>query len=181
MELGCGAGRLLSDLAATRPDVSFHGVDVSDSLIDFAAATHCGDNLFFRSVDITNEAFAWTYDFVYSVDVLHHIKPLQPFAEAVRARLAVGRSWLAYEPNVFNPVVCYQQESMKRRGLGEDHFLPWRDAASIAAAGFRHGAKRYSLAFPTSFMPGPRLARAGLVAERVPVVGASLRMRFVAC
>jgi SAM-dependent methyltransferase len=181
IEVGCGTGLLASDLARFRSDLRFEGVDVDQSLVDFARNSYRGANLTFTTADIDTVAAAGARDLAYSVDVLHHVNPIRPFAQAVRACLRPGASWIVYEPNRFNPVIAYQQESMKRRGLGEDHFYEGSVTALLTNTGFNRATRVYCFAFPAAFEPPNALERLGLVVERSRLVGSSVRIDYVAC
>lgn len=174
VELGCGTGRTALEVSTRVPDVHLVGIDVSEPLVAYAHEHYRGLRRRFEVVDVTVDWARPPVDFLYSVDVIHHVPDSNSLFAAVRRTLKTGASWLAFEPNVYNPLVTWNQARMKHLGLGEDHFLPWRARPIAAACRLRLVRQRRMLAYPSSVQPG-RWARAlERHVEWLPPVGGSV-------
>src|SRR6266540_5364924 len=125
LEVGSGTGALLAELASRFPAMQFLGVDVDPRMISHAQERHQLPNLRFALSDITSDGSRRRCEFVYSIDVIHHIHQPLYFFRAVRQMLRRGGVWLVMEPNIFHPYILWQQERMHRAGFDEDHFRPW--------------------------------------------------------
>jgi SAM-dependent methyltransferase len=159
IELGCGPGRFLADLAVDFPDIEFCGVDISPTMIEHACREHQRPNLRYEVRDITADNDPTTAQFAFSIDVLHHVHGLDQFFRAVRRVLEPGGTWLAVEPNVYHPYIFYSQERMRRAGFDEDHFRPWVAEPLLVQAGFEITSRGYASVFPGSMRHLPPLLR----------------------
>jgi SAM-dependent methyltransferase len=148
LEVGCGTGGLLAELAAAHPDVDFLGLDVEPKMIDHARERYERDNVRYDLVDLGTEQPALACDFAYSIDVLHHVRDLPQFLAGLHSVLGPGATWLAIEPNVFHPYIFWSQGRMRRAGLEEDHFRPWAVEPELRQAGFAVAQRRYAFLFP---------------------------------
>jgi SAM-dependent methyltransferase len=174
VELGCGTGRTVFEVSNRVPDVHLLGVDISERLVAYAHEHYRGLRRRFRLLDVTEQWPHSPVDLAYSVDLIHQVPDWNRLFENVRRMLKNGHSWLAFEPNVFNPIVTWRQARMKHLGLGESHFLPWRARTMLAATGFRLVHRRTMLAYPSAVQPR-RWARAlERPLERLPPVGSTL-------
>jgi trans-aconitate methyltransferase len=175
VELGCGPGALIASLADERPDLRFLGLDVDERMIEHAQRAHAAPNLSFAVADLEAEAPAVEAQIVFSVDLVHHVHDLDAFLRNVTGLLTPGGTWVLAEPNVFHPYVFLLQERMRRRGLDEDHFRPWRFETGLRRAGLTVERKRTAFAVPgwVQRVPQP-VARVERVAERVPFLGGSV-------
>jgi len=181
LEIGCGTGSLLAELAADRPDVEFLGVDVESKMIEYARAHHAAPNVRFERADAAEVALGpeASYDLAVSVDVLHHVPGLRPLVMSVRRLLCPGGRWLAIEPNVFHPYVFLSQERMRRAGLGEDHFRPRIGERIFREAGLAIDERRYALFFPGWIERVPRpVAWIEPLLERFRLLGGSVVYRL---
>jgi 2-polyprenyl-3-methyl-5-hydroxy-6-metoxy-1,4-benzoquinol methylase len=181
LELGSGTGSLLAELAARRPDVEFLGVDVEPKMVAYAEAHHAPPNVRFESADPAEASLGagGTHDLAVSIDVLHHVTQLEPFVSAIARLLRPTGSWLAIEPNIWHPYVFLSQERMRRAGLGEDHFRPWRAERVFRGAALVVAEKRYALFFPGWLDRVPRrLARIEPPLERFRFLGGSVVYRL---
>jgi SAM-dependent methyltransferase len=175
VELGCGPGALLAELAAEQPDVQFLGVDVDPKMIVHARDHHSAENVRFELLDLTQARPDETAGFAYSIDVLHHVHDLPPFIAGVHALLVRGGTWLAIEPNVFHPYIFWSQGRMRRAGSDEDHFRPWQVEPLIRDAEFEVRDRRYAFLFPGWLDRVPRtLAWLEPPLERFRVLGGSV-------
>ena len=71
LEIGCGYGHVLSQLAQERPDLQFLGIDRDVNAIDFAQEKWKLPNLQFRHVSL--EGIKAPFDLVLILDVIHHL------------------------------------------------------------------------------------------------------------
>src|SRR5690348_1110579 len=122
IEVGCGPGGQLAELAARHPDSEFLGLDVEPRMIEHARDTHTASNVRYEVVDLGTETMEVTADIAYSIDVLHHVRDLPHFLTGLRGILRPGATWLAIEPNLYHPFIFWSQGRMRRAGLDEDHF-----------------------------------------------------------
>lgn len=179
LEVGCGPGALLAELAARHPGTTFLGLDVDPGMIEHARGRHARDNVSYELVDLTHERPDVAADFAYSVDVLHHVHEPEPFLRNLRALLRAGGTWLVLEPNVFHPYMFWSQGRMRRAGYDEDHFRPWVLEPQFRAAGFDVADRRYAFLFPGWIDHVPRtVARVEPVLERFRFLGAGVVYRL---
>ena len=181
IEVGAGTGKLLAQLAARFPNMHFTGVDIAPAMVNYATEKYLLDNTRYMLADVADGAVLPTSQFVYSVDVIHHIhNPLRCF-QVVRQALRPGDVWLALEPNIFNPAVFVGQERMRRAGFDEDHLRPWVIEPLARAAGFAVAERRYVFMFPSHLrqLP-PALRQIERICERFPLCGGNVVHLFVA-
>jgi trans-aconitate methyltransferase len=175
LEIGCGPGGLLAQLASDHPDNQFVGVDLDKNMIEHARASHQYGNLRYELADFVHERPSVLADFAYGIDVLHHVHGLPAFLEGVHQVLRPGAIWLAIEPNVFHPYIYWSQARMRRSGLDEDHFRPWVAEAKLRDAGFGVKERRYAFLFPGFVQRVPKgLARIESTFERFRPLGGSV-------
>ena len=178
LEIGCGPGSLVAQLASEQPDAEFVGVDVDPEMIDHARKYHLRENLRYELADFIRERPTVVADFAYGIDILHHVHDLAPFLAGVHASLRAGATWLAIEPNVFHPYIFWSQRRMRRAGLDEDHFRPWIVEPKLRDAGFAVRDRGYAFLFPGCVQRVPEaLARIESVLERFRPAGGSVVYR----
>jgi trans-aconitate methyltransferase len=148
IELGCGPGKLLADLAGRRPEIAFTGVEIDPKMVEHARDRHRLLNVRYELADITRNELPGRCDLLFSIDVLHHVHDLPPFLTAVRRLLETGGTWVAVEPNIYHPYIYYSQERMRRAGFDEDHFRPWVFEPLARQAGFAVRSRGYRFLFP---------------------------------
>lgn len=76
LDVGCGDGRIVNELANLFSETSFHGIDVSERAIEFAKLYSSQKNVLFEVFDICDQAaikINGHYDLVTLVEVLEHI------------------------------------------------------------------------------------------------------------
>ncbi len=71
LEIGCGYGHVLSQLAEERTDLQFLGIDKDAEAIDFAQEKWKFPNLQFHQVSL--EELKEPFDLVLILDVIHHL------------------------------------------------------------------------------------------------------------
>jgi SAM-dependent methyltransferase len=179
LEVGCGPGAILAQVASEHPDAEFVGVDVDPRMIEYAREHHARSNMRFELADFVQRRPPVTADFAYSVDVLHHVHDLIGFLDGVHQALRPRAMWLAIEPNVFHPYIFWSQARMRRAGLDEDHFRPWVVEPELRNAGFAVKDRRYAFLFPgrVQRVPGP-LSRLESALERFRLIGGSVVYRL---
>jgi SAM-dependent methyltransferase len=148
VEIGCGPGGFLAELASRHPEADFLGLDVEEEMIVHARGHHSQENVRYELVDLSTDRLAVAADFAYSIDLLHHVRDLPPFLEGVHDALRRRAAWLAVEPNVFHPYIFWSQARMRRAGFDEDHFRPWKVEPELRRAGFEIARRRYAFFFP---------------------------------
>jgi SAM-dependent methyltransferase len=125
VDIGCGDGRFLREVAKRYPKIELLGVDYSERAIQLAKALN--PNLNYRVANITEEPLADLFDIATLVEVLEHIPPDQvaAFLEAVATALGDGGMLILTVPHVNVPVSDkhYQHFSSELlHGLLELHF-----------------------------------------------------------
>jgi trans-aconitate methyltransferase len=175
VELGSGPGSVLADVSRARPDLRCLGLDVDDAMVAYANEAHGHDGVRFATAEVGRDPIPARADFVFAIDVLHHVDDRAGFLAAVTAALAPGGIVAAIEPNSLHPYVALSQERMRRQGLDEDHFRRHAWEAAFAAAGLRVVSRSWLHAFPALVrsVPAP-VARLERHVERVPPLAGSV-------
>jgi SAM-dependent methyltransferase len=172
-DLGSGTGIVVSDVASCLQQVNFTAIEMEADLTAYASKVHAAANINFRHGDATSPP-ADTYDFIYSLDFIHHLGDQAAAIRRISRALRPGGRWLIVEPNVWYPMAAVMQEQMKRRGMGEDHFLPWRAASAIQTSGLRKITRRYMHLLPALPVIAERWSGMERALERLPFIGASV-------
>lgn len=83
IDIGCGDGRFIREVAEKHPDLKCAGVDYSGRAIKLAQMMN--PELDFQCIDITKENHLEKYDMATSIEVLEHIPPenLDLFVESI--------------------------------------------------------------------------------------------------
>jgi SAM-dependent methyltransferase len=180
LELGCGTGSVIGRLACSHRNVAFHGVDIENRLLDYARTNHGADNITWCS-ELPLSSMSGRVDAVYSIDVIHHLQDRPGIFASLHQLLVPGGTWLIIEPNIWHPVIWWQQEHMKRTGLDEDHFRPWVVEPELLSEGFDVHRRTYAHLWPAACRRLPHWALAlEAKIERVRVVGGSVVYEVVA-
>jgi ubiquinone/menaquinone biosynthesis C-methylase UbiE len=111
VELGCGTGTLLRQLAAAHPDRDFLGVEPLANYVEFArreAAALGLSNVRFEAA--TGEVLGTVVPpgsagLVISVDALHHVQDLDRVVDEVFTATRRSGRWVAMEPDRLHPYV----------------------------------------------------------------------------
>lgn len=104
IDVGCGDGRFLRELAAERPSVDTLGVDYSERSI--AMARGMNPDLDYEVVDILSKDLGREFDVATAVEVLEHIPPaeLPRFVGRVADHLADDGRFVLTVPHENKPV-----------------------------------------------------------------------------
>lgn len=88
LDVGCGDGRFLREVAAKHPDVQLLGIDYSQKAIAFARAFN--PDIEYACLDITTDKPDRRFDVITMIEVLEHIPPemIPDFLQAVTDYLA---------------------------------------------------------------------------------------------
>ena len=163
LDVGCGVGEVLIDLAAARPDLRFVGVEPQESYTAFAsrAAAERGlANVSFRVGPAEGLAGALAdeppFEWFFSNDVLHHVVDERLVARSVAEVAATEAVWLAIEPNWLNPYI-FLECALKK---GERNFRPDRFLLQARDSGWILDDRSYIFLIPSSIKrPAPVLIR----------------------
>jgi trans-aconitate 2-methyltransferase len=102
LDVGCGDGKITTEIARRVPRGSVTGVDASHSMIAFAAQefpASTNPNLVFRIADAARLPFVDQFDLVVSFNCLHWVRDQAAALRGIRAALvATGRAHLRLVP-----------------------------------------------------------------------------------
>jgi len=178
LELGCGTGVFLDQVAERGADASLHGLDLSMDLLAQAhrrlakrrnVRLHCGDA---EQMPFPDAIF----DAVYGSSVLHHLDLSRALREVHRVLKPGGRLVFA-EPNILNPQVALMFHlGLTKRYFGvspdEMAFSRFRARSALRATGFREARVDpfdfLHPATPARFVEA--VSRLGALLERIPLV-----------
>lgn len=121
VDIGCGPGQVVAELAEKRNDLRFVGLDVAPAMIEHARRAYGAPHVAFRDMSDAGLA-SGSVRVAYCIDVLHHLADVRELLRWLGDVLAPRGVFVAIEPNMRNPYVWVHQERMKRRGLDEEHF-----------------------------------------------------------
>jgi SAM-dependent methyltransferase len=105
LELGCGTGEAAAQMAA-RTDAEVVAVDISDTFLAQARATHVAANLRFEKFDLLGDdpLRLGRFGLVFGNGILHHlVARLDPVLRALLALTEPGGGLAFVEPNLLNP------------------------------------------------------------------------------
>ena len=88
LDLGCGTGRLTTELAASYPDVRFVGADVSHAML--TEARRSGSPVAFVRADGASLPFAGAFDAIFSAATFHWILDHRALFERLHTALKPG-------------------------------------------------------------------------------------------
>ena len=152
LELGCGTGWLVRQLAARLRHLEFTGLDPDRTYVRFARERAAHDNE--RYLEGTAEglpAGSEGFAVVLSNDVLHHVDALsETFRSAARAGVS-GTQWLAIEPNYRNPYTFARQQFT----ADERNFFPRQAVRAARASGWRLVGRRHLFLIPPFVRAAP--------------------------
>lgn len=104
IDVGCGDGRFLREIAAERPSVDSLGIDYSERSI--AMARGMSPDIDYEVVDLLSEEVEREFDVATAVEVLEHIKPddLPAFISRIADLLNGGGRFVLTVPHENKPV-----------------------------------------------------------------------------
>lgn len=126
LDVGCGEGSLLKDLARDHPGARLTGVELSDNALHLARRTL--PRAEFRALDVAREALPGAFDLVVCADVVEHIQDDAAALAHMAAMTAPGGRL----------IVATLQGRMRgfERAIGHvRNYAPGELAAKIAATG----------------------------------------------
>jgi SAM-dependent methyltransferase len=93
LDVGCGDGRFLREVAKRYPDATLLGGDMSERAIRLARAMN--PQLHYKALDITEQPLSGRFDVATAIEVLEHIPPsnVAGFLEAIATSLK-DKGWL---------------------------------------------------------------------------------------
>jgi cyclopropane fatty-acyl-phospholipid synthase-like methyltransferase len=135
LDLGCGDGDF-ANLALARHFARVDGVDSSEAAIRRAQRNVPREGVRFETCDITRMDFSNRprYDAVFSMGILHHVKPATP--AIVRGIRTVTEKVIVLEPNGNHLVRKLLECTPSYRAAGDESFLTRQLEAIFREAGF---------------------------------------------
>jgi SAM-dependent methyltransferase len=109
LELGCGTGEASASVAAGI-DAEVIAVDISETFLEQARATHVLPNLRFERLDLLSDDIGrlGRFDMVFGNGILHHlVLRLNDVLRALHALAAEGGGLAFIEPNFLNPYCAF--------------------------------------------------------------------------
>lgn len=116
LEIGCGAGFAASYLAGQF--ASYHGLDHSPALLDYARAHNAGSGVVFELGDVAEFVPARRYDVIFMIGVLHHLSAPVEVLRRLRGLLAAGGAVVVNEPQPANPLIRFARAWRTRLDAG---------------------------------------------------------------
>lgn len=116
-DVGCGEGRILTELALRLGDTKLFGYDISEAALHFARGfTNIPS---FKIHDITQTALAVTVDGIVSCEVIEHIKPEQvgDYCKNIAASLNDGGLFFMTTPTTNIPVNTKHYQHFTKESL----------------------------------------------------------------
>lgn len=182
VEVGCGTGRMLVELAAAFPEVRFIGLEPLADYVRFGQdliTTRGLPNIELHHAtgeDMGSVVGPETIDLVLSSDVLHHVSSLPTVIRNVRRVMRPGASWSLVEPNPGNPYVGLFQALTD----GERNFWARQFIRSAAAAGLEVVHRGRLFLIPARVEQPPEwLISLERRLERAPILGGAVRLELV--
>lgn len=170
IELGGGTGRISYLVGLEHPDVEFRVVEIDDRMIAYGAERYRVRRL----ARATAIPVGFDADLLFSIDVIHHLHDRAKIFTEMHAAAHSGAKWLIIEPNISHPYMWWSQESMRRKGLDEDHFRPRVSEPEFERAGWRIDTKTYMHLWPAAFEPSERTKRVERQLEMARWLGGSV-------
>lgn len=168
LDMGCGDGAFANHVLASNYRV-VRGVDFAEQSIA-RARRNAASSSTFDVVDITKPLALGTFDAVFLVGSLHHVKAAAP--EIAKQLRDVAPRIIVLEPNGAHPLRKLLELTPAYRRAGEDSFTAGQIEIMFEEAGFMCADHRRVNLFP-NFTPGPVFkALAGLerIIERSPLL-----------
>jgi ubiquinone/menaquinone biosynthesis C-methylase UbiE len=98
VEIGCGTGDLLASVAPC----TGKGIDISEEMVEIAKRRHAKNpNLSFARVDLLNDQVSFDEDYVFTCDVLEHVRELPEFLERLQRAMKPGSKLVVTLANPF--------------------------------------------------------------------------------
>lgn len=129
VDIGCGDGRFLREVALRYPGAKLLGVDASERAVNLAKALNPG--LEYDALDIVQHRTSEQFDVATLIEVIEHIPPLElsRFITAAANRLRLGGRLILTVPHRNKPVIekHYQHfDSQQLTDFLEPHFTQLR-------------------------------------------------------
>lgn len=119
IDIGCGDGRFLREVAAAFPNATLMGVDASDRAIQLATALN--PELVFHTQDITAAPVTDLFQTATLIEVIEHILPanLPVFLSAVAELIQPGGSIVVTVPHLNKPLISKHHQHFTAMTLQE--------------------------------------------------------------
>lgn len=156
LDLGCGDGRLTSELAERVPRGEVLGIDADPDMVAFAQTHHTRANLSFSRADVRHFAAAGRFDAIVSNACLHWVAEHEAVLHRCRAHLGPGGMILFQMGARGN---CAEIADAVRVAAGDSRFTPFLRGFSLPWTFL--GPEEY-----LTFLP-----RCGFKPRRVELVG----------
>jgi len=182
VEVGCGTGRLLTELAVAAPSTRFIGVEPLVAYVEHGrrlvaesgvtnVELHVGSG-----EEVAELVPAGIADLVISSDVLHHVTSLCDVVRSVRRVARTGGRWVVVEPSAANPYVgAFQALARGERNFRTRPFL------RAAADGWMLAGRGRMFLIPAAVANPPGwLVGLERRLERVPGLGGAVTLELVA-
>ncbi|MBN1971017.1 MAG: methyltransferase domain-containing protein [Candidatus Delongbacteria bacterium] len=111
LEIGCGSG---ANSQYLKPYRSFHGVDFSCELIEFAKRNYSDDKTSFESSDLKNFSSEKKYDIILCIGVIHHLDEIKLVLDNVKLYLKNDGIFLILEPSSSNFIIQFSRYFRKK-------------------------------------------------------------------
>jgi len=163
-EFGCGSGKMAFLLAKKFTDKEFLASDVREDFIEYAKNKYKLKNLRFKLFDLEKETIKKKFDFIYTIDVIHHLRNQKRAIENIYNGLKKDGLWLTIEPNSLNPYIFLTHKLAQDENTFKHRFL----------RKYKILMKGYTIFFPHYFKVNAFMRCVEEKVEKFPLFGGSV-------
>jgi SAM-dependent methyltransferase len=162
LDVGCGSGHRILDIAKTFPNASFQAFDISGRNIELAKAQAGLDqvaNITFKQCSIDDYEASQKFDIIIANGVLHHLPdPVRGLQKIVRFLKDDGLfvAWLCHTYGEYDRILG---RKVLLTLLGDQRCDFEAGTALMKEMGFSISRNRYGKSFPDDMTPNDKLSR----------------------
>lgn len=122
-EIGSGTGKISSLLASRFPGSQIMSYEKNNEFVKYAKKTYQASNLSFDILDIDNNSIDENFDIIITLEVLHHVISIKKTINNIYNSLSSTGSWIAIEPNIYNPYIyIFQLLAKNEKNFSQKYF-----------------------------------------------------------
>lgn len=105
LDIGCGTGKLLSELSCLYPEATFKGIDITPSMVEIARhRLRSNKNIEIIKTDLEGFSDRKKFDIIYCLNVFHHFSSEVNAVEKIKRILNPGGHLIIIDPIRDNPI-----------------------------------------------------------------------------